>query len=157
MRYYVPVISGGKMLSEKIVVVDDDQRVVKSLKLALTEYEIKDFNNGEAALAYLRKPNLINLVLLDVLMPGIDGLATLQEIKRINTGIAVIMMTAFASKDVAIEALRLHADDFIEKPFDISEVREKMRNLLREKLREERVEADWDRYVERVKRFIMRN
>ncbi|MFT5388317.1 MAG: DNA-binding response OmpR family regulator, partial [Candidatus Omnitrophota bacterium] len=106
------------MLSEKILVVDDNPRVIQSLKLGLEEYEIKDFNSGEAVLDYLRKPNLINLVMLDIMMPGIDGLTTLQEIKKINKDIAVIMMTGFSSKDVAIEALRLHADDYVEKPFN---------------------------------------
>ncbi|MCA9399850.1 MAG: response regulator, partial [Candidatus Omnitrophica bacterium] len=96
------------MLSEEIVVIEDDPRIVRSLEMMLPEYEMVHFSNGKDALEYLVKPNLINLVLLDVMLPGMNGLSVLKQIKEANKDIAVIMMTAFGSMDVAIQALRYH-------------------------------------------------
>lgn len=145
------------MLSEKIVVVDDDQRIVKSLEMGLTEYELIVFNNGEDVLSFLRKPNMIHLVLLDVMMPGIDGLSVLEEIKKMKRDIAVIMITAHGSQDIAVQALRNHADDFLEKPFDMEDLRGKIRDILRVKLRGQRFSNNKADYVDRIKSFIDRN
>ncbi len=145
------------MLSEKIVVIDDDSRIVKSLKMALIGYEIKDFSDAKTALNYLCKPNMIHLVMLDIMMPGIDGLKALQEIKKINKDIAVIMMTAYSTKDVAIEALRLKADEFIEKPFQVNDVKSKIQRILHEKLQNGQVKSSNGGYVDRIKTFVKRN
>ncbi len=145
------------MISEKILAVDDDARVIKSIKISLEEYEIIDFSNGEEVLEFLRKPNEINLVLLDVMMPGIDGISVLNEIKKNNSDIAVIIMTAYGSLDVAVQALRYHADDFLEKPFDVDDLRVKIRTILKNKSRFNRSSGEKNDNVERIKRFIERN
>ncbi len=145
------------MISEKIVVVDDDARVVKSIRMILPEYEIIDFSDGEKALAHLKRPNDINLVLLDVMMPKIDGLTLLHEIKKIKKDIRVIIMTAYGSRDVLVQALRSHADDFIEKPFHRSELKDRISVILRDKLYERNLRKDKDNQVDRIKRFIDRN
>lgn len=145
------------MLSEKIVVIDDDLRVIKSIEIAFPEYEIVGFSDGEKALNYLKKPNLINLVLLDVMMPRINGLDVLKELKEKNKDIAVIMMTAFGSMDIAVQALRNHADDFIEKPFDIIELKAKVRQLLKERVLLNGDYTDRKDKVERIKKFVERN
>lgn len=145
------------MLSEKIVVIDDDPRVIKSVKLAFPEYEIIDFTDGEEGLAYLRKPNAINIILLDVMMPKMDGLTVLSEIRRIKEDVGVIMMTGFGSKDVVVEALRNKADDYIDKPFSIMELKEKISNILRKKLYEQNFRQDKDDQVARIKNFIQHN
>ena len=144
------------MLSEKIVVIDDDPKVIKSIKMILTGYEILDFQQAQQALDYLRQPHVINLVIVDVMMPGVDGLMALEEIKRIDQKIAVIMMSAYATKDIAIQALQAHADDFIEKPFSREELQEKVRRLLREKLPKKQTSQAAER-IERIKRFVNRN
>jgi two-component system, response regulator YesN len=144
------------MISEKIVVIDDDPKVIKSIKFILPEYEIVEFQNGLEALAYLKKPNEINLVILDVMMPVMDGISVLQEIKKIKPDIFVIMMTAYGSMDVAVQALRNHADDFIEKPFNIEELQEKVKARLRECSRLYKNQDRTSR-VERIKRFVERN
>jgi two-component system response regulator YesN len=145
------------MISERIVVIDDDSRVIKSIKFILPEYEIIEFQNGQDALAYLKKPNEINIVLLDVMMPGMDGMGVLQEIKKIKEDIFVIMMTAYGSMDVAVQALRNRADDFIEKPFNIKELQEKVKAKLKEFAHLSKNEADPGDRVERIKRFVERN
>jgi len=145
------------MISERIIVIDDDARIIKILKMALTEYEIVDFMDSEKAVEYFSRPRDINLVLLDVMMPKMDGLAVLEKIKRTNKNAAVIIMTAYGSKDVAIQALRNHADDFIEKPFAIETLREKIRGFLRQRFYFDRDASDREKKVERIKSFIKRN
>ncbi len=85
------------MISEKIVVIDDDPRIIKSIKLAFPEYEFIDFSDGEEALTYLKKPNNINVVLLDFMMPKMDGISVLSEIKKHMSNTAVILMTGTLS------------------------------------------------------------
>lgn len=145
------------MISEKIVVIDDDPRVIKGIKLALREYEIVDFSSGEDALTFLRRPRGISVVLLDVMMPGMNGLDVLSEIKQISRDTAVIMMTAYGTQDIAVQALRNRADDFIEKPFDIDELKEKIRGYLKEKDGVFAGRRDKNDHVERIKHFVGRN
>ncbi len=145
------------MLSEKIVVVDDDQRIIKSMEIGLTEYELIIFKDGESALAFLRKPNMIKLVLLDVMMPGLDGLSVLEEIKKMKRDVSVIMITAYGSQDVAIAALRNRADDFLEKPFDMGDLRSRIKNILRRKSCNLHLSYNKEDYVTRIKSFIERN
>ena len=145
------------MISEKIVVIDDDPRIIKSIKLAFPEYEFIDFSNGEDALIYLKKPNNINVVLLDFMMPKMDGISVLSEIKKRMNNIGVILMTGYGSKDIILDALRNHADDFIEKPVQMPELKDKLRFLLRERLHVQNLRKDKNNQVDRIKRFIERN
>ena len=145
------------MLSEKIVVVDDDPRVIKSIKLMLKKYEIKSFLDSNEALEFFKMPRDIKLVLLDFMMPGIDGISLLKEIKRYNMHVSVIIMTAFGNKDVVVEALRSHADDFIEKPFNFQELEERIEIILREKRYYAVSSQDAEDKVERIKSFLKRN
>ncbi len=145
------------MISEKIVIIDDDPRIGKSVKLAFPEYEILEFRNGLDALQFLRKPNFVNVVLVDYMMPHMDGISVLAEIKKIKKDIGVILMTAYGSKEVAVEALRHHADDFIEKPIQMPELKEKIKLLLRDKLYTQNIGKDKEGQVERIKRFVDRN
>lgn len=145
------------MISEKIVVVDDDVRVIQSFKIAFPEYEIIEFTDSEEAVSFFKKTRDIHLVLLDVMMPGLDGLEVLEEIRSINKDIAVIIMTAYGSQDVAIRALQNHADDFVEKPFKVEILKDKIRKLLRQRFYFKE-DVDGDAYkVERIKNYVRRN
>ena len=145
------------MLSEKIVLIDDDPRIHKSIQLGLPEYEVIDFDNGEKALAYLKKPNETHLVLLDVMLPRMNGIDVLAEIKKVKKDMGVIMLTGFASKDVVLDALRNRADDFIEKPIQMPELKEKIHTILKEKLGAQNLRRDKNNQVDRIKCFIERN
>ncbi|MBU2103155.1 MAG: response regulator [Candidatus Omnitrophota bacterium] len=109
-------------MSYTILLVDDDKEFRSVFKKYLEGYRIIETDSGAAALAILKKPNDIDLVILDVVMPGLQGIDVLREIRKVNEKLSVIMLTAYGSKDVAVEALRSHADDFIEKGMSISEI-----------------------------------
>ncbi len=145
------------MISDRIVVIDDDPRVIKSIKLVLRKYEIKEFLDSEEALTFFKKPRDIRLVLLDVMMPNMDGISLLKEIKRYNKDISVIIMTAYGSKEIILDALRSHADDFIEKPFNFEELTERIDRILQEKRYCFKETEDDKNKIDRIKSFIKRN
>jgi YesN/AraC family two-component response regulator len=143
------------MFYEKIVAIDDNVRALESLRLILHKsYEVVCFTDGAAALDYLRKPNSVHLVMTDVVMQGLDGIAVLGEIKKIDQEIPVIIMTAFGSKDIAVRALQNGADDFIEKPFQFVELQEKVRSILKKK---PRFPLEEKKPSNRLKYFVERN
>ncbi len=104
----------------KILVVDDEIEVVRLLKDFLTskDYEVYTAPNGAEALALVKevKPDI---VLLDIIMPGMGGIDTLKEIKKIDPTTAVIMVTAVIDEELAKRAVNLGAFDYITKPINI--------------------------------------
>ena len=104
----------------KILVVDDEVEVVRLLKDFLTSkgYEVHTALNGTEAIALVKevKPDI---VLLDIIMPGIGGIDTLKEIKKIDPTTAVIMITAVIDEELANRAVKLGAFDYITKPINI--------------------------------------
>ncbi len=118
------------MFGEKILVVDDAESVRETFISAFDEYSIITAKNAEEALSVIKKTGDIGLIVLDVMMPGKCGLDLLKDIKKINKHCKVIVMTGYSTKDVAIEALRSDADEYIEKPFDIGRVKAIFEKLL---------------------------
>ncbi len=98
-----------------VLLVDDDKMFREELREALEDYRVVEAANGKEALEILKKPNEIDIVMLDVMMPGLPGTEVLKEIKKISPSLSVVMLTGYSSKDVAIEALKGRADDYIEK------------------------------------------
>ncbi len=117
----------------KVLVVDDDQDLRDNLMEVLTEngFSPDSAENGEIALEKLQD-NTFDLVLLDSVMPGMDGLETLPLIKRTYPKTRVIMLTAFSTVNSAVEAMRSGADDYITKPFKIDELLVAIRRCLEE-------------------------
>ena len=107
-------------MKKKILVVDDEKDLLDLLKRSLEpdlKCEVSTAVSGEAALHCLVKQNY-DLVLADIRMPGMDGLELLELIKRETPRQTVVMMTAFGRIDMAVEAMKRGAYDFITKPFD---------------------------------------
>jgi DNA-binding response OmpR family regulator len=106
---------------ERILVVDDEIHVVRLLQKFLTSkaYEVYTATNGLEAIQKVKdvRPHI---VLLDILMPGMGGIDTLKEIKKINSKIVVIMVTAVIDEELAKRAIQLGADEYIIKPFDLN-------------------------------------
>ena len=108
---------------KQILIVDDELGTRESLKMILgKEYEIITAHTGEDALEMIErvKPNL---VLLDIIMPGMDGLTVLERIKEVHEDLLVVMITATTTVKTAVRAMKLGAYDYITKPFDLDEVR----------------------------------
>ena len=141
-----------------ILLVDDDKDFRDEIRDYLEDYKIIEASNGEEALKLLRKPNEIDVVILDVMMPGLRGTEVLKEMKRIAPELGIIILTGFSSKDVAIEALKGHADDYIEKPLNISKIKGSIEDLLEATEKKNMADTNSTKgKIERVKHFAERN
>ena len=118
----------------RILIVDDELEVCNALQMFLSfkGYECEIAHTGGEALAALRSQK-IDVVLLDIIMPGINGFETCRTIKNdaLLKGVPVIMVTALAEKKDRIEGIEAGADDFISKPIDQSEILARIRMLLK--------------------------
>ena len=110
----------------KILVVEDETHIQRLIKLILEKHnmQVVTVSNGEDALQYLNSGNIPSLILLDILMPGIDGLQVLRTIKSnaSTKDIPVIMLTALAQETVVLKGIQLGAQDYIRKPFHPQEL-----------------------------------
>ena len=108
-----------------ILLVDDDDQLRGSFYnlLSMEGYAVRAASSGEAALA-LADEALPDAVIMDVRMPGMDGLSTLRALRKREPRLPVIIMTAYSTTDSAIEATKLGAFDYILKPFDIPDILE---------------------------------
>ena len=108
----------GHMAGEKILVVDDEEHMRESLKdiLSSERYEIILAGDGDEALKLLN--DSITLIIADVRMPKMDGFALLKEVKKTYPDIPVVMITAYGTTKLAVEAMKSGAYDYITKPFD---------------------------------------
>jgi DNA-binding NtrC family response regulator len=105
---------------DKILVVDDEQSVRYSFKKLFSSpnYKVVEASNSEEAFTVFNKEKP-NLVILDIEMPGMDGIQVLKEIKRQSPSTNVIIITAYGSGDRVINAMKYGAYEYIEKPFDV--------------------------------------
>ncbi len=102
-----------------VLVVDDDKNICKMIEIQLRKekiYTIETASNGEACLKSIRE-SVPDLILMDIQMPGIDGIETLKRIRDIEPLIPVVMMSAHGTIEKAVESMKLGAYDFITKPF----------------------------------------
>jgi DNA-binding response OmpR family regulator len=108
----------------RIWIAEDDEelREILGAQLAGDHREIHTFENGEAVLHALRAFSPPDLLLTDLMMPGVDGIELLREVKHTHSECAVIIMTGYASVDTAIQAIRGGAYDYIRKPFKLEEL-----------------------------------
>jgi two-component system response regulator PilR (NtrC family) len=128
-----PAIAETDRRPPRILVVDDERSMRELLAIVLRRegYEVLLAENGRAAIAMLeREP--VDLLISDIKMPDLSGVDVLRAAKKIDQDILGIMITAFASTETAVEAMRLGACDYLSKPFDIDllkmKVREKIEN-----------------------------
>jgi len=117
-----------------LLVVDDQAGVRRMLQEALNDegYEVVSVASGPEALQKVKQGG-IDLVLLDMKMPGMSGLDALREIRRLNPDLPVILMTAYGEYELLGEARTLGVKHYVSKPFDLQEVRYFVRALLADK------------------------
>src|SRR5512136_776721 len=137
------------MKDKSVLIVDDEKniRLTLSQALEILEVETDTAADGEEALAKLKEKEF-GLILLDLKMPGMDGMEVLRRIREIRPDIRIIILTAYGTVESAVEAMKLGAADFIQKPFAAEEIRELVSRVLdREKIDEQKT-ADYASSVE---------
>jgi FixJ family two-component response regulator/AraC-like DNA-binding protein len=143
-----------------VLIVDDDAGVRDGLRFALDErYEVLDAPHGRNALDIVRTER-VDVVLLDILMPEVDGLEILQEIKALEPDLPVIMMTAVKTVRTTVAAMKLGASDYVTKPFQEDELLAAMRQALEQRARRlgapaERERAERDARLPRTHRLLL--
>ncbi len=117
-----------------ICVVDDQAMMRDSLEATLTaqDHKVVSFDNAQEALTAIRQ-RPFDVVLTDLRIPGMDGVGLLREMRRLTIETPVILMTAFASVQTAVEAMKLGAFDYVQKPFNAEEVAIVIERAIREK------------------------
>jgi two-component system response regulator MprA len=116
----------------KVLVVDDDRAVRDALRRALTlgGYDVRLAEGGARALELLAQ-SLPDAVVLDVSMPGIDGLEVCRRLRRLGNRVPILILTARDAVADRIDGLDVGADDYMVKPFDVGELKARLRALLR--------------------------
>jgi two-component system response regulator MprA len=117
----------------KVLVVDDERAVRESLRraLELEGYEVELAEDGDIALARLASNGQPDAVILDVMMPTLDGLEVCRRLRRTGNAVPVLMLTARAEVDSRVAGLDAGADDYLPKPFALEELLARLRALLR--------------------------
>ena len=122
------------MENGKILVIDDDMSARESLRMVLKDrYAVALASDAEEGLNYLQKESF-DLMILDIKMPRMDGIATLQEIKKLSPETEVMLLTAYASLETARDAVRYGAFDYLIKPFDKDDLLNAVRKGLQKRL-----------------------
>jgi DNA-binding NtrC family response regulator len=118
----------------KLLVVDDERDICRALELLLSKegYKVKTVYSGQDALRKIEEEEF-DLVITDLKMEGIDGMQVLERALTINPNLIIIIMTAFASVESAVEAMKKGASDYIVKPFINEDVKMTVRRLLEHK------------------------
>ncbi len=133
-------------LEANILLVDDEEEFLKVLsqRLAGRGMKVDTSSTGEAAIEKAKAKGF-DAIVLDLAMPGVDGMETLKRIKRENPDLQIIMLTGHASVDKGVEAIKAGAVDFMEKPVDLKRLLKKIeeaknkRVLIVEKQHEEKI------------------
>jgi len=115
-----------------ILVVDDEEIIRDLCARALKDYRILEADNGRDAMEIINEGS-VDLVLVDVMMPIMNGLDLLQQVKDKDADQLVIVMTGYADKDIVLRALKAHADDFIQKPINLLQLKTTIEQALEKK------------------------
>jgi two-component system response regulator PilR (NtrC family) len=124
----------------RILIVEDENSMREVLRILLEgeSYEVISASDGLKGLSYIDK-DIFDLVITDIKMPGADGFEVLKKVKHISPDTIVLMITAFGTTEAAIEAMKLGAYDYINKPFKIDEIRLIVKKALEKKRLSEEV------------------
>jgi DNA-binding response OmpR family regulator len=122
-------------MASHILIVEDDERIRTSMRLALEDegYEVSEAGSGEDALELFTAAAAslpFDLVIIDIMLPGIDGFACCREVRR-HSAIPIIMVTARTDTHDVVAGLEAGADDYVTKPFEPKELAARIRALLR--------------------------
>lgn len=145
-------------IKEKLVIADDNDEYRREFREYFSDnFEIIEASNGHEVLEILNEANSIELVILDLRMPGMNGIDVLKKIRDLDKNVIVLILTGYGSKDTAIKAFRGSADDYIEKSMDFESIREMIENKLLEKGELDAENLTIDKKISMVKRYIRKN
>jgi len=132
MTPHSPSNSSAPPVQGSILIVDDDASVRRALHITLRTlgFRTSEASSGEEALAVTRTTPY-DVVLLDINLPGLDGLETCRQLRRLLPRIVILMLTVRDSEDDKVQALDAGADDYVTKPFHIRELTARVRSSLR--------------------------
>jgi len=122
------------MKPSQILIVEDDRKMRLALREIMTKegYSADTVETGEAALGRVEETSY-DLVITDLKLPGIDGMSLLKAIRKSRPDTSVVIITAYATVDTAVEAMREGAEDYISKPFNLDEIRIIVKKVLEKK------------------------
>jgi two-component system, NtrC family, response regulator PilR len=153
------------MAEARVLIVDDEQSMRELLGIMLRQvgYDVTQADGGEAAIQTLKTSDTFDLVITDLRMRKADGLAVLKAAKEHSPHTVVLVVTAFASTETAVEAMKLGAYDYVTKPFKLDELKLTIANALerkrlqdenRELKRQLRTERGFDSFVGKSRRML---
>src|SRR5512146_1418314 len=119
-------------MKRRILVIDDDEAILQSCQMILEDegFEVELAGNGEAGLALLRH-SAFDLALLDLKLPGATGLQVLEQARKVDPELTIIIFTAFGTIESAVDAIKMGAFNYISKPFTASQLMAVLNNGLR--------------------------
>ena len=143
------------MSDRSVLVVDDEKNIRLTLRETLKSLEltVDTAVNGEEALA-MAAQQAYDLVLLDLKMPGMDGLEVLRRLREIRPGTAVVLLTAHGSVETAVEAMKLGAVDFLQKPFAPQEIREVVSQVFGRQKKTKEKAHDYRFFVDSARQYL---
>ena len=144
-------------MSASVLIVDDEKniRLTVSATLKSMKCETDVAVNGEEALAKIAQKEY-DLILLDIKMPGMDGMTALERIRKITPDVSVMMITAHGTVANAVDAMKLGAVDFLQKPFTPDEIRQAVSLVLDRRILDEKRVAEYDEFMELAKKYVER-
>ena len=118
----------------KILIVDDDQDICEYMDLLLSQqgYRVETRQDSAQALELVRDSEF-HVVVLDIMMLGMSGMEMLEEIRKFDSDIAIIIFTGNPTVDTAVKSMKFNVSDYIKKPFDIDEFTQSLEKILRDK------------------------
>jgi len=116
------MIAAEKALMAKVLVIDDERGPRESLRMLLNRtYRVECADSVDHGLDSMRQ-ELPDIIIMDIRMPGKTGIDGLREIRKVDEHVSVVMLTGYATLETAQQALRLGANDYLNKPFDTNEM-----------------------------------
>jgi DNA-binding NtrC family response regulator len=124
----------SELPSIRILIVDDERAILDYMQTLLERdgYQVKTLSDPLAVEEEVRGGGY-HLIVLDLMMPRLDGIEVLKRIRRIDTDIAVVIFTGYPNLETAVASMKLDAVDYIKKPFNVDEFREVLSRVMRKK------------------------
>jgi DNA-binding NtrC family response regulator len=118
----------------RVLVVDDDREICDYMETFLSKdgLEVKTLSDPEAVADEVKNGGY-HMVVLDLMMPKVDGVEVLQRIRKVDSDVAVVIFTGYPSLESAVQSMKLDAVDYLKKPFDPEEFREVVGRVMRKK------------------------